>query len=130
MAISDPDSILGIFGKVFGESPGYGLVIISLSILLGGYIKDIKKQKIPGLILLSGSLLYLFVGLLLKEIKLITDGSIVSISLAFFLLITNKKDFRNYKLQEVLSSYINTTTHQPYFIRSNIQNFLGKSSLL
>lgn len=97
MAISDPDSILGIFGKVFGESPGYGLVIISLSILLGGYIKDIKKQKIPGLILLSGSLLYLFVGLLLKEIKLITDGSIVSISLVFFLLITNKKDFRNYR---------------------------------
>lgn len=97
IAISDPDSILGIFGKVFGESPGYGLTIISLSSLLGGYIKDIKKQKIPGLILLFGSLLYFLVGLLIKELNLITDGSIVSISLAFFLLITNKKDFRNYR---------------------------------
>jgi membrane-associated phospholipid phosphatase len=102
-AISDQDSLLGIFGRDFGESPGYGLVVISLSCLVGSYIKDINKQRIPGLILLSGSLVYFFIGLLIKEKNLIADGSITSVLLVLFLLITNKRDFRNYrKLSQVI----------------------------
>ena len=60
-AVWNKNSSWGIFGKEFGEIPGYGLIAIAISALIGSYNDDIKKQKIPAyVIIIIGVILFVF----------------------------------------------------------------------
>jgi len=62
VAVVDEASIWGNFGADYGEQPGYGLIAIALSTWIGGYIKDLKKQKIPGCVIIVVGLLFIILG--------------------------------------------------------------------
>jgi len=95
--VVDENSPWGIFGKVFGETPGYGLIAISLSALIGSYNEDIKKQKIPAYIIIFIGIILLLLGLLYMSQDLINDGASITISLIFFVAFTYNKDWETYR---------------------------------
>lgn len=97
IALSDPNSLVGIIGKYFGESPGYGLAAVSLTTLIGSYIPDLEKQKYSAFVGLILSLIFLFFGVFLKSIKIIIDGMAISVSILLFLIFNYQKDWRDYR---------------------------------
>jgi membrane-associated phospholipid phosphatase len=95
--IVNSDSIAGEFGRDFGEAPGYGLIGISIAILIGKNYKDLRKQKLGLIAPLIIGLIYLFVAISSNSLKGIIDSlSIITIFILFF-LITIKKDWNDYK---------------------------------
>ena len=96
-AIVNEDSLWGNFGKDFGEPPGYGLIAISLSILIGSYNNEIKKQKVAAyVIIIIGIVLFVF-GFVLSEKILIIDGVSIFLPLILFVIFTYKKDWKRYQ---------------------------------
>ncbi len=94
--IVDVDSYLGIFGKNYGELPGYGLIGISIAILLGGFINDLKKQKIGALIIIIVGIIMSIIEVFSVEMNDLLIWLSITISVAFFLVMTLNKDWRNY----------------------------------
>lgn len=96
-AVVDESSTWGIFGRAYGEAPGYGLIAIALSALIGSYNTNIRKQKIPAYVIIAiGIILFVF-GLIFNFQALIIDGASVFICVFIFLVITFKKDWKNYR---------------------------------
>ena len=96
-AVWNKNSSWGIFGKEFGEIPGYGLIAIAISALIGSYNDDIKKQKIPAyVIIIIGVILFVF-GIIFNSQDLIIDGGSIFICVIVFLAITFHKDWRAYR---------------------------------
>ncbi|MHA1268235.1 MAG: hypothetical protein ACTSPY_00490 [Candidatus Helarchaeota archaeon] len=85
------------FGADYGEGPSWGLIFIAFAILIGSYIKDIKKQKIPTYILFLFSVIILILGIILTSEDLIWYGGFISCSLLILILISNKIDFKDYR---------------------------------
>ncbi|MFX0080991.1 MAG: phosphatase PAP2 family protein [Candidatus Hodarchaeota archaeon] len=96
-SLVDETSPWGIFGKVFGEAPGYGLIAISLSVLIGSYENDIKKQKISAYIIIFIGLVLLLLGLIYINQDLINDGASITISLILFVIFTFNKDWEPFR---------------------------------
>ncbi|MFX0040075.1 MAG: phosphatase PAP2 family protein [Promethearchaeota archaeon] len=95
--VIDENSVWGIFGRDFGEAPGYGLIAIALSALIGSYNDKLRKQKIPALVILViGAILVVF-GLIFNFQVLIVDGASVFICVSLFLIIRFNKDWKNYR---------------------------------
>ncbi|MDX1798439.1 MAG: hypothetical protein R3255_07310 [Candidatus Lokiarchaeia archaeon] len=44
--VVDENSAWGIFGREYGEAPGYGLIAIALSALIGSYNDNLKKHDL------------------------------------------------------------------------------------
>jgi membrane-associated phospholipid phosphatase len=95
--VVDEKSLWGIFGKIFGETPGYGLIAISLSALIGSYNKDIKKQKIPACIIIIIGLILFLLGLIYINQDLLNDGASITLSLILFVIFTYNKDWEPYR---------------------------------
>lgn len=95
--IVNENSIWGIFGRDYGEAPGYGLIAIALSALIGGYNDNLKKQKIPAYVIISIGLILVVLGISFNFQALIIDGASVFICVLFFLISTFNKDWKNYR---------------------------------
>lgn len=96
--IVNSDSIAGAFGRDFGEAPGYGLIGISIAILIGKNFNDLKKQKLGLIVPLIIGLFYLSIAISSDSLKGIIDSiAILTIFIAFF-LITMKKDWNKYNI--------------------------------
>ncbi|MFW9950963.1 MAG: phosphatase PAP2 family protein [Candidatus Thorarchaeota archaeon] len=93
----DENSLWGEFGAEYGEPPGYGLISIGLAVLIGGYIKDLKKQKIPGYLSIIAGSIYLLIGIMDNSNTDIFTGVCLIIPIAVFMLFTWNKDWKRYR---------------------------------
>jgi len=109
-AIVNFDNILGKFGADFGEAPGYALIVIAITSLFGGLIKDRHKQKIPGYVIIALSLGVLITGIILGEKKMIIITADLILALAIFIPASykyNYKEFRQFSLLVVFLALMN-----------------------
>jgi len=98
IAVVDQNSLLGIFGRDFGEAPGWGLIGISISILIGSFIKDIKKQKLSALIVISIGLILVLYYLSEGSMLNVTNYSSMVIFTVIFPILTLNKDWSEYRI--------------------------------
>jgi len=96
-AVVNKSSSWGNFGADYGEVPGYALVTIALSVLIGGYNPDLRKQKIPAYVIILIGILLLISGFIFDSEDLILDGGGIAISLIVFVILTYNKDWKNYR---------------------------------
>ncbi|TKJ23990.1 MAG: hypothetical protein CEE43_02160 [Promethearchaeota archaeon Loki_b32] len=93
-AVVDDSSEWGIFGRDYGEVPGYALIAIALSTFLGSFNNNLNLQKIPAYIsVIVGVLFIIFAG---DETNLYTGWCLI-IPLIFYVIITWNKDWKNYR---------------------------------
>ena len=96
-AVVNESSLWGNFGAEYGEVPGYALITIALSVLIGGYNPDLRKQKIPAYIIILIGILLFISGFIFGSEDLILDGGGIAISLIIFVILTYNKDWENYR---------------------------------
>ena len=91
IAVVDGNSDWGNFGADYGELPGYALIGIALATFIGGYIKNLKLQKTPALIIIVIGLLFI----------IFDDDFYIGFSLIIpmiiYSIITWNKDWKNYR---------------------------------
>jgi len=93
-AVVDDGSEWGIFGRDYGEVPGYALIAIALSTFLGSFNNNLNLQKIPAYIsVIVGVLFIIFAG---DETDLYTGWGLI-IPMIFYVIITWNKDWKNYR---------------------------------
>lgn len=97
ITVVDQKSPWGIFGEEYGEVPGWGLIAIGLSVLIGSYNTNIKKQKIPAYIIEFIGIVLIVLGLIFNSSYLMVIGGSIAIILGLFTLISFKKDWGDYK---------------------------------
>ncbi len=97
IAVVNESSAWGIFGRNYGEAPGWGLIFICLAILIGNISQNIAKQKIGGGIMLIIAIIVLIVRIIDYDFKSVIDAIVMVASVAIFTLITLKKDWRQYR---------------------------------
>ncbi|MHA1987495.1 MAG: phosphatase PAP2 family protein [Promethearchaeota archaeon] len=97
MAVVDENSTWGIFGKEFGEAPGWGLIAIALSTLIGSYNENIKKQKIPAYAITFIGIVLFVLGVTVNSSYLMFIGGSITLSLVLFTLISFKRDWVDYR---------------------------------
>ena len=91
------ESIWANIGKEFGEGPGYGIIAVSIAILIGSKNDDLKKQRVVSYIILLIGLLFLIIALIFANLWFITFGGGITIVMLFFLIFTKNKDFKEYQ---------------------------------
>ncbi|KKN54980.1 hypothetical protein LCGC14_0587020 [marine sediment metagenome] len=96
-AVVDQNSPWGIFGEEFGEAPGWGLIAVGLSVFIGSYDTNIKKQKINAYVIEFIGIVLLILGLIFNSSYLMLIGGSMAISLGLFTLISFKKDWSQYR---------------------------------
>ncbi len=93
-AVVDENSAWGIFGRDYGEVPGYALIAIALATYLGSFNKNLNLQKIPAYIsVIVGILFIIFAN---DETDFYTGWGLI-IPLIFYVIITWNKDWKNYR---------------------------------
>ncbi len=95
--VVDENSLWGIFGRDYGEIPGYGLIAIALSALIGSYNDNLRKQKIPAYVIITIGVILVVLGIIFNFQALAIDGASVFICVFIFLMITFNKDWKNYR---------------------------------
>ena len=90
IAVVDGTSAWGNFGADYGELPGYALIGIALATFIGSYIKNLKLQKIPALLIIAIGLLFVF------DNNYYTGFSLI-IPIMIYTIITWNKDWKNYR---------------------------------
>jgi membrane-associated phospholipid phosphatase len=96
-AVVDEESLWGKFGNDFGEAPGYGLIAIALSILIGSSNNEIKKQKLSAYVIILIGIILFILGFVLNERILIIDGVGIFFPLTLFVIFSYRKDWKNYQ---------------------------------
>ncbi len=95
--VVNENSVWGTFGRDYGEAPGYGLIAIALSALIGSYNNNLAKQKIPAYVIIAIGTILIVIGIIVDEKIIIIDGAAIFICLFIFLVITFNKDWKNYR---------------------------------
>ena len=90
-AVVDETSAWGNFGADYGELPGWALIGIALATFFGGYIKNLKLQKIPALIIIVIGMLFI-----IFDSDFYTGFSFI-IPMIIYTIITWNKDWKNYR---------------------------------
>jgi membrane-associated phospholipid phosphatase len=98
IAVVDQASLLGVFGADFGEAPGWGVIGISISILIGSSIKDVKKQKLGGIIMIFISFVLVIYYLLDGALQDVVNYFSMVACIVIFSIVTINKDWREYKI--------------------------------
>ncbi len=93
-AVVDDSSEWGIFGRDYGEVPGYALIAIVLSTFLGSFNNNLHLQKIPAYISVIVGVLFIILGG--DETDLYTGWGLI-IPMIFYVIITWNKDWKNYR---------------------------------
>jgi len=91
IAVVDEASAWGNFGADYGELPGYALIGIALATFFGGYIKNLKLQKIPALIIIVIGLLFI-----IFDSDFYVGFSLI-IPMIIYTIIAWNKDWKNYR---------------------------------
>ena len=91
IAVVDGTSAWGDFGAVYGELPGWALIGIALATFFGGYIKNLKLQKIPTLIIIVIGMLFIII-----DSDFYVGFSLI-IPIIIYTIITWNKDWKNYR---------------------------------
>jgi len=94
ISLVDEASIWGNFGADYGETPGYALIALALATLLGSLFTNLNLQKIPAYVGIIVGLLFIF---LIDDESYINIGWSLIVSLAIYVIITWKKDWKNYR---------------------------------
>ena len=95
-ALLNRESIWANIGKDFGEGPGYGLIAISIGILIGSRKDDLRKQRTALYIIAIIGLVFLGFALIFESLWFITFGGGILIPVLIFLLFTRDKDLKEY----------------------------------
>ncbi|MFX1503925.1 MAG: hypothetical protein ACFFDH_23385, partial [Promethearchaeota archaeon] len=90
------ESIWANIGKDFGEGPGYGLIAISIGILIGSREDDLKKQRTALHIILIIGLIFLVLAIVFGSLWFVTFGGGILIPVLIFLFFTRGKDLKEY----------------------------------
>jgi len=96
IALVNRDAIWANIGKDFGEGPGFGIIAISIAILIGSKNDDLKKQRIASYVILIIGLIIFIIALLFAYLWFITFGGGITILMLIFLIFTKNKDFKEY----------------------------------
>ncbi|TFG28944.1 MAG: phosphatase PAP2 family protein [Promethearchaeota archaeon] len=96
IALLNRDAIWANIGKDFGEGPGYGIIAISIAILIGSKNDDLKKQRIASYVILIIGLVFLTIALIFANLWFITFGGGIAIPMIIFLIFTKNRDFKEY----------------------------------
>jgi len=100
------NSLWGNFGADYGEYPGYAFIALGLSAYIGGYIKNLKAQKIPAyLAILYGGVMLVISLLDLNERKIIEYLMIV-LSVVIFIIVNWNTDLRKYRKISGIISFL------------------------
>ena len=91
IAVVDGTSAWGDFGAVYGELPGWALIGIALATFFGSYIKNLKLQKIPALIIIVIGMLFIII-----DSDFYVGFSLI-IPIIIYTIITWNKDWKNYR---------------------------------
>ena len=94
IAVVDEASIWGNFGADYGETPGYGLIAIALSMWIGGYIKNLKMQKIPSCVIIVIGLLFIIFG---DDVRDFSVGLSMIIPVILLIIFFWNKDLSKYR---------------------------------
>ncbi len=97
LSVVDGNSIWGDFGDRFGELPGHGLVSIAVATLIGGYARDLKKQRIPGYITMAIGIIYAVYASIRNDNNGILIGVFLATPMAAFALLTKNIDWRIFR---------------------------------
>ena len=95
-AVVDREFLLAKF-LYFFEAPGWGLSFATGALLIGSYIEDIKKQKIPAIVLIVIGLIILIISLIIWSPWLLNLSAGMAFVNLILLIIFLKKDYREYK---------------------------------
>jgi len=91
IAVVDEASAWGNFGADYGELPGWALIGIALATFIGGYIKNLKLQKTPALLIIVIGLLFIIFD------DDFYEGFSLIIPVIIYTIITWNKDWKNYR---------------------------------
>ena len=93
-AVADEKSAWGIFGRDYGEVPGYALIAIALATFLGSFNSNLKIQKIPAYIsIIVGIFFIIFPS---GKTDFYTGWSLI-IPMIFYVIFTWNKDWKKYR---------------------------------
>lgn len=92
--VVDEVSIWGNFGADYGETPGYALIALALTTLLGSLFTNLNLQKIPAYVGIVVGILFV---LLIGDDRFTKIGWSLIVSLTICVIITWKKDWKNYR---------------------------------
>ncbi|MFX1442943.1 MAG: phosphatase PAP2 family protein [Promethearchaeota archaeon] len=95
-ALLNRESIWANIGKDFGEGPGYGLIAISIGVLIGSREADMKKQRNALYVIFIIGFVFLIFAIIFESIWFITFGGGILIPVLIFLLLTRGKDLKEY----------------------------------
>lgn len=96
IAVVDQNSLWGNFGADYGEAPGWGLIFIALAVVIGSVFRNVKKQKIGGILMIIIGMLYLIYAVIEDNRKDIYEGIGMVISVVAFTILTFNKDWRKF----------------------------------
>ncbi|MHA2289081.1 MAG: phosphatase PAP2 family protein [Promethearchaeota archaeon] len=94
ISVVDKASLWGNFGAEYGEIPGYALIALALATLLGSLFTNLNLQKIPAYVGIIVGILFI---LLIGNDTYTNIGWSLIVSLAVYVIITWKKDWKNYR---------------------------------
>jgi len=100
------ESSWGNFGAYYGEYPGYAFIAIGLSAYIGGYIKNLKFQKIPGYLAILYGIIMLSIALLNLDYRRIIEYLLIIISVLIFIVINWNTDLIKYRKISGIISFL------------------------
>jgi len=96
-ALVNRESLWANFGRDYGEGPGYGIIAVAISILIGSYQDELKKQKIAAyFFLLIGAVIFIL-AIIFVSIWFIAFGGGITLGVLLFLIFTYNRDWREFK---------------------------------
>jgi membrane-associated phospholipid phosphatase len=90
-------SIWGHFGADYGEYPGYAFIALGLSAFIGGYIKNLKAQKIPAYLAIVYGVIMLSISLFNQDQRRIIEYLIIIIPVIIFIILNWNTDLKKYR---------------------------------
>ncbi len=99
-------SLWGNFGADYGEYPGYAFIALGLSAYIGGYIKNLKAQKIPAYLAILYGGIMLSVSLLDQNLRKIIEYIMIIGSVIIFILVNWNTDLSKYRKVSGIISFL------------------------
>ncbi|MHA1131271.1 MAG: phosphatase PAP2 family protein [Candidatus Helarchaeota archaeon] len=96
-ALADASNPFGVFGAIYGEGPGYGIIGAALVVFIGSFISDLNKQKIPAYIFIGLSLALLTVGIIVDSHTLWKIGGFIFVFDLLVTILFRNQDWKNYR---------------------------------
>ena len=96
-ALVNRESLWANIGKDYGEAPGYGIIAVAISILIGSYQDELKKQKIAAYVFLMSGAFIIILAIIVGSIWFMAFGGGITLGVLLFLIFTHNRDWREFK---------------------------------